>query len=87
MYTPNELIYLRNMAMFTTTGAENLADPLLSYFSHWTKLLRALVWYLKGKNVLMQMIRKRKEELSSDHITTHSTSQKVSVRHFQDHTE
>lgn len=40
----------KNVAVFTTTGTENPTDNLLSYFSDWQRLLRAVAWYQgKGK--------------------------------------
>ncbi len=68
----------KNVAAFTTTGIETPTDHLLSYFSDWTRLLRAVAWYIKVKDVLMLIVRKRKE-LSSDHVTTRSSSQKMNV--------
>lgn len=41
-------------------------------------MLRAVPWYLKVKDALMLIVRKRKK-LSSDHVTTRSRNQEVSV--------
>ncbi|KAF7650068.1 hypothetical protein LDENG_00131850 [Lucifuga dentata] len=53
-------------------------DHLISFFSDWLRLLKAVAWYLKVKKVLVLIVRRRKE-LSSGHIATRSCSQKRSV--------
>ena len=69
----------KNAAVFTTVASiETPTDHLISYFSDWKRLLKAVAWYLKVKNALMLTVKKRKE-LSSGPIPTRSSSQKGST--------
>lgn len=69
----------RGAAVFTTvTTNETPTDCLLSFFSDWMKLLKAVAWYVKIKNILMLII-KRQKELTSGHIAIRSSSQKMST--------
>lgn len=66
---------LKKDGVFTS---ENPKHHPISYFSNWTRLLRAIAWYFQMKGALMLIVRKRKEWFSA-HVTTRSSSQKVSV--------
>ena len=68
----------KTTVLTTVTSFETPTDHLISFFSDWLRLLKAVAWYLKVKHVLMLIIRKRKE-FSSGHITTRSSSQNVKV--------
>lgn len=69
----------KNTAVFITVvkNIEIPTDQLISFFSDWMRLLKAVAWYLKLKNALM--LTKRRKELSLGHIDTRSCSQKVST--------
>ena len=69
----------RSTAVFTAVvDTETPTDQLISYFSNWMKLLKAVAWYLKLKKSLM--LRVKEKDFPSYQVTTRSHSQKVSPK-------
>lgn len=61
----------------TVKGDHNPTSTLLHHFSSWSKLKKAVAWYLKVRNVLLQLSRKRKEILTSVSVNkSHQDKQK-----------
>ena len=70
----------RNTTVLTTVVVKETETPtnqLISFFSDWLRLLKAVAWFLKLKNTLMLLANKRKE-LSPSHSVTRSHDQEVS---------
>lgn len=67
-----------------TTNVRNKQSPtnqLLSHFSDWLRLKKAVAWYLKFKDVLRKLAKQRKEmEHKGTGVTTHSRSKKVASK-------
>lgn len=61
----------------TVKGDHNPTSTLLHHFSSWSKLKKAVAWYLKVRNVLLQLSRKWKEILTSVSVNkSHQDKQK-----------
>lgn len=58
---------------------ETPTDQLISFFSNWIRLLKAVAWYLRLKTAL-RLIVKRRKDLFSSQIHTHSTKQRWSFK-------
>lgn len=73
---------LRSTVVFATLvkNTENPTDQLISFFSDWIRLLKAVAWYLKLKKTLM-LKAKRVKELPTHHRTTCSNKQTVKIKH------
>ncbi|KAK0131909.1 hypothetical protein N1851_033296 [Merluccius polli] len=70
----------RSAAVLTAVvNTETPTDQLISFFSDWMRLLKAVAWYLKLKRFLMLMV-KRGKESPSYQISTHSNRKKVSIK-------
>lgn len=70
----------RNTTVFTTVvNTETPTDQLISYFSNWIRLLKAVAWYIKLKKALILRIKKQKG-FPSYQVFTCSHSQKVSPK-------
>ncbi|KAL2089185.1 hypothetical protein ACEWY4_016084 [Coilia grayii] len=77
----------RATSVFTAVvNTETPTDQLISFFSNWIRLLKAVAWYLRLKSALMLMV-KRKKELFSSQISTRSKGQRGSfkVEYFRTH--
>lgn len=42
-------------------GLKDSVDQLMNHYSSWTKLKRAVAWFMKLKSLLKELIAKRKE--------------------------
>ncbi|KAK0134388.1 hypothetical protein N1851_030045 [Merluccius polli] len=70
----------RSAAVLTAVvNTETPTDQLISFFSDWMRLLKAVAWYLKLKRFLMLMV-KRGKESPSYQISTRSNRKKVSIK-------
>lgn len=66
----------KGAAVFITVmNLETPTDHLISFFSDWIRLLKAVAGYLKVKNILMLIVKKQ-NKIPSGKITTRSSSQK-----------
>ncbi len=54
-----------------TQDQQNPTDTLLSYFSDWTRLLKAVAWYQKFGDILLIFAAKRKELVANIHTRAH----------------
>lgn len=64
---------VRRVATVCNTVIQNVNNPtnqLLTYFSSWTKLRRAVVWFLKLKKILQSLCAKRKRIQSLSKVQT-----------------
>ncbi|XP_061882235.1 uncharacterized protein LOC133633659 [Entelurus aequoreus] len=74
---PDDPEVRKNTTIFTTVvNTETPTSQLLSSFSNSKRLLRAVAWYLKMKNTL-SLLAKRKKELLSGQTATRSHSYNV----------
>ncbi|XDV29292.1 hypothetical protein PO909_032429 [Leuciscus waleckii] len=70
----------RNTTVFTTVlNTKTPTDQLISYFSNWIRLLKAVAWYIKLKKALILRIKKQKG-FPSYQVTIRSHSQKVNPK-------
>ncbi|XP_052470971.1 uncharacterized protein LOC128027405 [Carassius gibelio] len=70
----------RNTTVFTTVvNTESPTDQLISYFSNWIRLLKAVAWYIKLKKALRLRIKKQKGS-PSYRVVTRSHSQRASPK-------
>ena len=73
----------RTPTVFTAVvETETATDRLISFFSSWIRLLKAVAWYLRLKSALMLLVKRGKEHPSSQ-ISTRSNKQKWSCK-FKD---
>ncbi|KAK0138077.1 hypothetical protein N1851_025741 [Merluccius polli] len=72
----------KGTAMFTAVvKTEKPTDQLISFFSIWIKLLKAVAWYLRLKHILMLSMKiKREKPLPSPQIITRSNKEKMKIK-------
>ncbi|KAK0132209.1 hypothetical protein N1851_032999 [Merluccius polli] len=72
----------KGAAMFTAVvKTETPTDQLISFFSNWMKLLKAVAWYLRLKCMLMLSMKiKREKPLPSPQIITRSNKEKMKIK-------
>ncbi|KAM7393992.1 hypothetical protein PAMP_020821 [Pampus punctatissimus] len=70
----------RATAVYTAVvKAETPTDHLICFYSNWIRLLKAVAWYIRLKNALMMMVKRRKE-LHPSQINAHAVKQKWSLK-------